>query len=272
MRPLEEKLFVLVDPRDEHQSALQQAIKCAKLRKPVPVISVFVAPNGERSGTGENGLVRGQHWLDSEVFRPLHDAGLLYESTFAWHCRWPDAGIQAAEQFGADMIFMPSHEERLVNPLLNRGRWSFLGYIPCPLMLVRGNNVQEKRKTVVAAVSFQARSSEQIALNERILGYGRREANLNGAHLHVVNAYLDSMHYPDRGRLTRETGLSAKHIHVRPGYTDEVIASVVKELQADMVVMGTINQRGGTGSVRRGNTTARVLSALNPTVDVLVVS
>lgn len=274
MKPLEEKMFVLVDPRDDQQYALHRAIACAKLRKPVPVISVYVACNsGRTKGEGSSSLVRNQHWFDREVFRPLDEAGLLYESAFAWNSRWPEAGIQAAEQFGADMIFMPSHEEHPVpNPLLHRGRWSFLGYSPCPLMLVRGEGGQEKRKTVVAGVNFQARDPEQVALNGRILGYGIREANLNGADLHVANAYLDSMNYPDRGRLARDTGLSANRIHVWPGYTDEVIAGVVKEFHVDMVVLGTVNQRGGQGSMRRGNTTARVLAAMDPNVDVLVVN
>jgi len=273
MKSLEEKLFVLIDPRDDSQNVLQRAIGCAKLRKPVPVVNVYVTRNGDRAGDGVNCLVRNQHWFDREVFRPLDEAGLPYESAIAWGGRWPETGMQAAEQLSADMIFMPSHEVRPAsNTLLDRGRWSFLGYSPCPLMLVRGEGGQKKRKTVLAAVNFQASSSEQVALNERILGYSRREANLNGADLHVLNAYLDSMNYPDRGRLARETGLSARHIHVRPGYTDEVIAGAVKEFRADMVVMGTINQRGGQGSMRRGNTTARVLAALDPDVDVLVVN
>ncbi len=273
MNPLEEKIFVLVDPRDDRQYALHRAIACATLRKPVPVVCVYVSCNDTRPrGEGARPLMRDQHWLDREVFRPLDEAGLLYESVYAWHGRWPETGMQAAEQFGADIIVMPSHEDHpTLNPLLNRGRWSFLGLSPCPTVLVRGEGGQERRKTVVAAVNFQARDPMQIALNERILGYGIREANLNGAHLHVVNAYLDSMHYPDRGRLARETGLSATHIHVWPGYTDEVIADVVKEFDADLVVMGTINQRGSQGSMRRGNTTARVLARLNPNVDVLVV-
>lgn len=278
MKPLEEKLFVLVEPGDEHQHALQRAIGCARLRSPAPVVSVYVARDGNGQGNDGNGpgtscMVRDQHWFDREVYRPLDEAGLLYESAISWHGRWPRAGLQAAEQFGADMIFMPSREHHpVVNPLLQRGRWSFLGYSHCPLMLVRGTGDQGKRQTVLAAVNFQASRPEQIALNERILGYARREANLNGAHLHVVNAYLDSMNYPDRGRLARETGLSTRHVHVRSGYTDQVIAAAAQEFGADMVVLGTINQRGNQGSLRRGNTTARVLAALDPDVDVLVVN
>ncbi|MEC8427023.1 MAG: universal stress protein, partial [Pseudomonadota bacterium] len=80
-------------------------------------------------------------------------------------------------------------------------------------------------------------------------------------------AYLDSMHYPDRGKLANETGLDAEHIHVKPGYTDEVVSAMAKELGADIVVMGTLGQTGKSRT-RRGNTAERVIAGLD--VDVMV--
>lgn len=273
MQPQEEKLFVLIDPRDDRPCALHRAIAWAKLHTPAPVISIAMACNANRPNSeGLKHFVRGQEWMDREVFGPLTAAGLRYECAFVWRSRWPDVGLEAAEASQAGMMFMPSHEQAAANPVLQRGRWSFLGYSPCPLMLVRGASDQRKRSTVAVAVNFQARRTEQIELNKRILGYGMREASLHGAELHVINAYLDSMHYPDRGRLVRETGLPPKQVHIWPGYTDKVVSEAAREFDIDLLVMGTINQRGGQGSVRRGNTTARVLAALNPAVDVLVVS
>lgn len=272
MRPQEEKLFVLLDPRDDRPWALHRAIAWAKLQVPAPTISLAMACNSNRPNSeGLKHFVRGQEWLDREVFAPLAEAGLCYECAFVWRSRWPEVGLEAAEQSKAGMMFMPSHEQAAANPVLQRGRWSFLGYAPCPLMLVRGEGERKKHGTVAVAVNFQARRTEQIELNKRILGYGMREASRNGAELRVINAYLDSMHYPDRGRLVRETGLPSQQVHIWPGYTDKVVSEAAREFNIDLLVMGTINQRGGQGSVRRGNTTARVLAALNPAVDVLVV-
>lgn len=277
--PGQETLFVLIDPRDEQACALRRAIASARLSESDTRITVMLACNADRPDSDDvKDFVRGQEWLDREVHGPLSEAGITYECSFVWRSRWPKVALQMAEQVGAGMIFMPSHEVHpSPNPMLHRGRWSFLGYSPCPLMLVRGEAGLAKRKTIGVAVNFQARRSEQIDLNKRILACGLREAERNGAELHVINAYLDSMHYPDRGRLVRDTGLSAiglpaKRVHVWPGYTDKVVAEAAREFGLDMLVMGTINQRGGQGSVRRGNTTARVLAALKPSVDVLVVS
>jgi universal stress protein E len=90
-----------------------------------------------------------------------------------------------------------------------------------------------------------------------------------GADFHVVNAYIDSLLYPDRGRLAKHTGLNQKNTHVVKGYTDEVIAKVAKKIDADVVVIGTLGQTGLT-KTRRGNTAERVISAVD--VDVVVVN
>jgi universal stress protein E len=85
----------------------------------------------------------------------------------------------------------------------------------------------------------------------------------------VVNAYLDSMLYPDRGRLSKETGLDSSNIHVVQGYTDEAIAEVANEIGADVVLIGTLGQTGMIKTIR-GNTAERVISALE--VDVVVIN
>ena len=90
-----------------------------------------------------------------------------------------------------------------------------------------------------------------------------------GADFHVVNAYIDSLLYPDRGRLAKHTGLSQSNTHVEQGYTDEVISRVAKKIDADVVIIGTLGQTGLT-KTRRGNTAERVISALD--VDVVVVN
>ena len=54
-----------------------------------------------------------------------------------------------------------------------------------------------------------------------------------------------------------------------PGYTDEAVAKTAKDINADLVVMGTLGQTGQTAT-RRGNTAERVISNLD--VDVVVVN
>src|SRR5690625_7897465 len=76
--------------------------------------------------------------------------------------------------------------------------------------------------------------------------------------MHVVNAYLDSMNYPDRGRIVRETGVANDRIHIKNGYSSEVVAQVADDIGADLVIMGTLGQTG-MASTRRGNTAERMI-------------
>lgn len=267
----QENLFVAIDPRDEHHYALERAIITSRLRAPRPRVNVFVSCDDNiKAGSSPRHMIREQKWFDSVVREPLEALDIRYDVLVSWGGTWPEELIESARELGASMILTPLHDEsRHYRSILSPSKWALLKHAHCPVLLVRPG-ASEKRKVIVAAVNFQAREERQKALNERILGHARRVANRYTADLHVVNAYLDNMHYPDRGILARESGLSAKRIHVRQGYTDEVVSAVVGELDADMVVMGTLNQRGSAGSIRRGNTAARLIAALD--TDTLVVN
>lgn len=49
-----------------------------------------------------------------------------------------------------------------------------------------------------------------------------------GADFHVVNAFMNSMNYPDRSKLANETNLLSDKIHVEAAYTDEAVSKVAK--------------------------------------------
>ena len=150
----------------------------------------------------------------------------------------------------------------------SESKWKVLKKATCPVILVRPG-AAEQRKTILAAVNFQALGKHQQLLNANILAHGKWLSENYGADFHVVNAYIDSMHYPDRGNLAKEAGLPSKNIHVVKGYTDEAVAETAKKLNADLVIMGTLGQTGLV-KTRRGNTAERVISALD--VDVAVVN
>ena len=168
------------------------------------------------------------------------------------------------------MILLPIQKKKkhTLRLTFSESKWKVLKKATCPVLLVRPD-AAEQRKIILAAVNFQAIGDQQKLLNANILARGKWLAENYGAELHVVNAYKDSLNYPDRGKLAKETGLPSKNIHVVPGYTDEAVAKTAKDINADLVVMGTLGQTGPTAT-RRGNTAERVISNLD--VDVMVVN
>lgn len=265
----QERMFVVVDPSDEKHVALERAIITAGLRSPKAKLYVFVGVDNEAvdmRATNDD-LFRDQYWFEDQIRKPVTDAGLEVEVEISWSTEWRQAIIQSAKRFSADMILLPVHRKTNRRRFtFSEAKWDLLKNSDCPVLLVRPG-AKDKRQTVLAAVNFQATRDAQKALNHKILEQGKATADKYGADFQVVNAYLDSMLYPDRGKLANETGLPAEKIHVKPGYTDEVVSAVADEIDADVVVMGTLGQTGKY-KTRRGNTAARVIGGLD--VDVLV--
>jgi universal stress protein E len=267
----QERIFVVVNPTLDEHVALDRAIITAKLLTPSPTVCVFVAIDSDTvdSDVTNDKISRNTDWFEEQIHAPLRAAGLEYKIEVSWCNNWQKAIMRSAEKFGATRILIRAGKPKTPSRFsFAESKWKLLKSANCPVLIVR-DGAAEQRRVVLAAVNFQASRDHQQQLNANILTRGRALAESYNAEFHVVNAYIDSMHYPDRGRLAKETGLDSKHIHVVQGYTDEAVATAAKKLSADVVVIGTLGQTG-QAKTRRGNTAERVISAVK--VDVVVVN
>ncbi len=267
----QQKLFVVVDPTAQEHIALERAIIISRLRGNKPFVYVFVSVDAEATDTRatNDSLFRDQTWFDETIKKPLSDAGIEYLIEVSWSSEWQNAIRQSAKRFGADLIYLPVHAKVSNRRFtFTESKWELLKGAHCPVVLIRPG-AKAQRSVILAAVNFQAQRDVQRELNRKILDHARHYAEAYGAQLHVVNGYLDSLSYPDRGRLVNETGLPTTNVHVKNGYSSEVISQVAEEIQADLVVMGTLGQNGMT-TTRRGNTAERIIAALDD--DVMVVN
>ncbi len=266
-----ENVFVVVDPNDDVHVAFDRAILTAPLRAVPPKISVMVTTDQESVNTGadNNRLYRNARWFDEVVRKPLENCGLEYDIEVSWCHDWQQSVLFSAERSGASEIFVPMHNKPYASRLtFSDSKWELLKRADCPVILVRPTTAQQ-RKVILAAVNVQATTDRQKELNRKILERGHWVADGYGAELHVVNAYLDSLNYPDRGKLVKETGLPSERIHVIQGYTDNVVSEIANKVKADVVVIGTLGQNGRT-KARRGNTAERVISAID--VDAVIIN
>ncbi len=272
MKSEQERVFVVVDPTASNHIALQRAIITARFRTPAPTLYIFIAVDSESIDTRatNDSLFKNSQWFEEEIHGPLNKEGLDYQIEISWSSEWQRSILKSANRFGADVILLPIQKKKkhALRITFSESKWKVLKKATCPVILVRPG-AAEQRKTILAAVNFQAIGDQQRLLNANILARGKWLAEHYGAELHVVNAYKDSMNYPDRGKLAKETGLPSENIHVVPGYTDEAVAKTAKEILADLVIMGTLGQTGQSAT-RRGNTAERVISGLD--VDVVVVN
>ena len=265
------KLFVVVDPNDETHIALERAIITSALHSTKPHVHAFVAVDGDAVDTRSSNdrLFRDLTWFEQNIKSPLANAGISYTLEVSWSGEWQKSIVESAKRLGADLIYLPVHAK--TNPSrfsFTESKWELLKTASCPVVLIRpGANAQ--RKVILAAVNFQAQRDVQIALNKKIIEQAKHFANVYGAELHVINGYLDSMSYPDRGKLVNQTGIANDKIHVENGYTSEVVSALAEKINADLIVMGTLGQNGMT-KTRRGNTAERLIAAVD--TDVMVIN
>ena len=266
------KLFVVVDPNDDEPHALLRAITTCRVRTDQQMeLLIFIAVDQEAINTRANNdnLFRNQQWFHETIFKPLEDAGIDFQIAVSWSSEWQESIVQEVRRFSADMIYIPLHEKsNKIRFTFSESKWDLLKTANCPVVLIRPGSSSEY-KTILAAVNFQALKPHQKDLNAKILDVAKTAAAHHKSDLHVVNGYLDSMHYPDRGRLANDTGLDSSHIHVQQGYTSEIVAEVANKIGADLVIMGTLGQTGKTRT-RRGNTAERVISGLD--IDTAVIN
>jgi len=268
------KLFVVVDPNDDQHVALERALiyyKHVDIKKDELELYVFIAVDHEAVNTRatNDNLVRGQDWVTEEIIKPLEANNVNYRIGLSWSSEWQQTIAQEAKRFGAHAIYLPLHRQTNKSRFtFSESKWDLMKQADCPVVLIRPG-AKEGRKVVLAAVNYQAVKSHQQELNSKIFETAKKTAANYGADLHIVNGYLDSLHYPDRGMLVNKSGLDNSKIHIQQGYTSEVVAAVAKDIEADLVVMGTLGQTGRT-KTRRGNTAERVIAGLD--VDTLVIN
>ena len=263
-------IFVVVDPSNETHVALERVLIIQQFMDVKPRIRVFVAVDTDAVDTREtnDNLFRNQDWFAEQIRGPLEEAGLEYDIQLCWSTKWQESILQESRRFSADEIYLPV-QRHAVNSRFSftQSKWDVIKGSYCPVILVRPGGI-EQRKVILAAVNFQATSEVQQNINTMILERGQEVASNYAAEFHIVNAFRDSINYPDRGKLSNASGLPASNIHVEEGFTSDVVARVSEKLGADLVIMGTLGQNGKTGSLTRGNTAERVIAALR--TDVMV--
>jgi universal stress protein E len=267
-----QKLFVVVDPNDTHHIALERAIIVSSLiQGPKPKVHAFVAVDSDAVDTRSvnDNLFRDLTWFEQNIKSPLANAGIEYTMEVSWSSEWQKSIMESAKRFDADLIYLPVHAKTNTSRFsFSESKWELLKGAYCPVVLIRPG-AKAQRKVILAAVNFQAQRDVQVELNKKIIERAKFYADTYGADLHVINGYLDSMSYPDRGRLVNETGLPNDKIHVDNGYTSDVVSALAEKINADLIIMGTLGQNGMT-KTRRGNTAERLIAAVD--TDVMVIN
>jgi nucleotide-binding universal stress UspA family protein len=268
-------ILVVHDPRPEERSALDRALELA--RRNQARITLFEAieelpweAEPTVAGVDLAEAVRNERIRQlEEIVEPLRREG--HEVDIEVRAGKPFVEVvRAVLENGHDLVLKTARGDLgLTGRLFGTTALHLMRKCPCPVWVVRPG-FRSPHRRILAAVDPLG-GPESLALDRKILELATSLARIEESELHVVHAwriddalrsgrlprdYVDDM--IDRTRTAHEVAfrdLLAPHDahgvspqrHFEEGAPDRVIVSKVREVEADLVVLGTVGRTGIAG-------------------------
>lgn len=286
-------ILVAVDPQQDDQPALRRAVYLnqrlgGRITAFLPIydfsyeMTTLLSPD-ERTNMRKGVVSQRTEWIRDQAKAYLN-AGVDIDIKVIWHNRPYEAIIQEVLNGHYDLVLKMAHQhERLQAVVFTPTDWHLLRKCPCPVWMVKDQSWPEGGKAVVA-VNLASEEPHHDPLNTKLVQETLELAELvNHTEVHLVGAYpltpiniaielpdFDPGVYNDaiRGQhllamkaLRQKFGIDEKYTHVEKGLPEEVIPDLASQLDAGVVVLGTIG-RTGLSAAFLGNTAEQVIDHL----------
>lgn len=197
--------------------------------------------------------------------------------------------VREVDREGHDLLIKDAHlEESPIEMLFGDIDLRLLRNCPCPVWLVKPGH-HHPFERVLAAIDPQPAEVEQ-QLNTKIVELASSMAEIEGSNLYVASVwrgmaetsyvgdwYQEFMEQNEEDvrraarqvlddvLATSEVDVPESHIHFEQGFPGAAISRIAGEIDADLIVMGTLARTGVTGLLM-GNTAERILRDVNCSV------
>lgn len=257
------EIFVVYDPTRETQPALNRAVDAATETN--ASIRLFACIYTELPKPGRHEEIKkriAQQNQQLEVLvAPLREKNITVQTEVEWEKDWYHAVVRAVFRHGSDVLFKATYRHSLTQRFLSKSSdWTLIRECPCPVLLVRENANWQSRK-VLAAIDIRADDEDYQRLNSNIVAFSKTHFH-PGSEVHFINAYSDSLAFPDRNKLMQFCDTESSFIHIELGAPEEVIPERARALQASAVVIGS-SGRTGFSAFLNGNTAEKILDELD---------
>ncbi|GLP96093.1 universal stress protein UspE [Paraferrimonas sedimenticola] len=284
------KLMVVIDPTKDTQPALDRALELSQSTGAEVTAFLCIYDfsydmtsmlSGEERDAMRDGVVADRHqWLSELVSKTNQDV----EVKVVWHNRPYEAIITECIERGFDMIIKATHEHDMLKSIVfTPTDWHLLRKAPLPVLLVKEHD-WPVNGTIVCAVNVSDDDVAHRTLNEAIIVTAQKLAREIKAQVHLVNGYpstpvnivielpdfdaaaynasIQQQHEQRIEELAAKFDIPMSHCHVKEGLAEEVIPAVAKELDAELVILGTVG-RTGISAALIGNTAEHVIDSLD---------
>ncbi len=286
-------VLVVLDPSTEQQKALARAIELAEHTacKLTAFLSIYdfsyemttMLSGEERESMRQAVITDREIWIQ-ELLQQARNKGIACSVKVVWHNRPFEAIVQTVTEHGYDLVIKGTHDHDVLKSMIfTPTDWHILRKCPCPVLLVK-EHAWPEQGNILAAVNAGSEKAHHKALNQLIIRQAKAMAAMLNAKVHLVNAYPgtpihvaieipefnpveynDSMrhHHVDAANaLAGQFDITSDAVHVLEGMPEDVIPRVAKELDAEMVLIGTIGRTGLSAAII-GNTAEHVIDRLD---------
>lgn len=288
-----QNILVVIDPTTGDQKALKRAIELAKKTHAsiTAFLSIFdfsyemttMLSNDEREVMRKSVINDKAQWINENISQ-LDTGELKIDCKVVWHNRPFEAIIDEVQQNGFDLVVKGTHEhDKLKSVIFTPTDWHILRKCPSPVLLVKDHLWPENGK-ILAAVNVGSDESEHQQLNDKITEEALNLAKIVHAQVHLINSfpgtpvniaieipefntseYNDAMlkhHQKAMFNHADKFSINKDFVSVDEGLPEDVIENTAKELDAELVVLGTVG-RTGLSAAFIGNTAEHVIDRLN---------
>ncbi|MFO6422165.1 universal stress protein UspE [Motilimonas sp. KMU-193] len=287
-------ILVVIDPTKEEQTALSRAAYICQREEHAKLklfLSVYdfsfemttMLSLEEREAMRASVIQQQTAWLE-ELAAPYRSQGLFIDTKVLWHNRPFESIIQETLDFGHDLVVKGTHHHpKLQSVIFTPTDWHLLRKCPEPLLLVKNHDWPENG-TILAAIHATAEDDEHMALNDKITHEALDMAKMINANVSLINAFPSTpvniaLELPDFNPIEYSDAVQKRHVdmltehgnkhgipaerqHVVEGLAEDVIPQVAKELDAELVVLGTVG-RTGISAALIGNTAEHLIDSLD---------
>ncbi|MEM9101594.1 MAG: universal stress protein UspE [Pseudomonadota bacterium] len=213
-----------------------------------------------------------------------------YDQQVLWGSREYELIRQyCVEKISDLLVKYVKHESTLSRLFFTPQDWHIIREVPCNILFVQGEGWRPQGN-IIAAVSADDDDAHHLRLNNHIINTSLFLSEKFDAQVHVTNVYpyplvdvpfaysgidhemycknMRESHEESTKKLVVEKPIADENLHIIEGLPEEAIPNLAQQINAELVVMGTVARKGLSGAVI-GNTAERILDKIN--CDVLAI-
>ncbi len=288
-------ILVFIDPTKDSQPALERAVDIAEKEKGAK-ITLFLCcydlsyemtslSSAEERQTMRSVVVKeNQEWLNTLAL-PYQEKGLQLNTLVIWHHRPFQAAIIEVLKDNYDLVIKSTHPHSKFSAILfTPTDWNLLRKCPVPVLLVKHHQWPANGNILCAIDCKSIQDEDHHQLNQAILSEAKAMAAMLSANIHIVNAYpsppmnimlelpefdpvnyedsLQSFHQKTLNEYAQTYNIPKQQTHLQQGLPEDVISAVAEEIDAELVILGTVG-RSGLSATLLGHTAEQVIDNIN---------